>query len=73
MESKEQVLWENKIWRLALPAWNRFLPIIENKITGFCDYPTYYGNYQTGYNYPGRVPKYVRIKIAVLLHKQHQI
>lgn len=55
-------LFENKTWRInRVLAANR-IPVlhVENKAKGFCDWPIKYHDGRIAWDYPERIPSYIR-------------
>lgn len=60
------ILWQNKTWAIHLKKQND-CPIkpylmLEKKTTGQCDYPVHHEG-RTLYDFPERIPNYVRAQV----------
>lgn len=72
---KKFSLFNNGIWKIsATRAANRVLVLfVENLKTGFCDWPIQYTDKRIAYDYPERLPKYVKRVVRSLYgHRKDQ-
>lgn len=66
---KKFQLYNNGQWRIsAIRAANGVLCLfVESLKSGFCDYPIQYTTGQIAYDYPERIPQYVKRTVKSLL------
>lgn len=59
---KKFPLFDNGIWRISATRAANKIPVlfVENLKTGLCDWPTQYTSGHVAYDYPERLPKYIK-------------
>lgn len=57
--------FQNYNWRVSLAITQTGKRMhVENLVTGFCDWPIRYDDGRIAYDYPERLPKYIKSQVA---------
>ena len=69
----DTLLWVSENWRLRARKLIATYYFLDNKVTGFCDYPILYTDGTIAYDFPEHIPQYVKRACyqAIKAHKQY--